>query len=390
MRLGTLIGFLAIVIALYILWRIKQVLLLAFAAVVFATAMNQLVKLLEKKLKLERKVAIAIAVTGVLIFIIGFVALVIPPFIDQFQQLVTLVPLGLEQLSSWNEWLRNLLPDNLIEEVRGLESLTQNIQSYMDRFIGNFFDLFSSTLGVVLNSLLVIVVTIMLLSNPTPYKQMFLLMFPAFYRQRVQTIVKKCESNLGGWAIGILFNMAVIAIMSGIGLLILGVRLPLANSLLAGMLTFIPNLGPVLSVVPPAAMALLDAPWKALAVVILYVVIQQVESNVLTPIVMQKQVSLLPAVTLLSQVAFAVFFGLLGLFLALPITVVAQVWLKEVLVKDILDRWQIEDDINRFNTRKVGVKNREPNQRAFTAVSLTLPAPYKQMFLLMFPAFYRQ
>jgi len=355
-RLGTLIGFLAIVIALYILWRIKQVLLLAFAAVVFATAMNQLVKLLEKKLKLERKVAIAISVTGVLIFIIGFVALVIPPFIDQFQQLVTLVPLGLEQLSSWNEWLRNLLPDNLIEEVRGLESLTQNIQSYMDRFIGNFFDLFSSTLGVVLNSLLVIVVTIMLLSNPTPYKQMFLLMFPAFYRQRVQMIVKKCESNLGGWAIGILFNMAVIAIMSGIGLLILGVRLPLANSLLAGMLTFIPNLGPVLSVVPPAAMALLDAPWKALAVVILYVVIQQVESNVLTPIVMQKQVSLLPAITLLSQVAFAVFFGLLGLFLALPITVVAQVWLKEVLVKDILDRWQIEDDINRFNARKVGVK----------------------------------
>ncbi|MEL7418365.1 MAG: AI-2E family transporter, partial [Cyanobacteria bacterium J06555_3] len=254
------------------------------------------------------------------------------------------------------EWLRNLLPDNLIDEVRGLESLTQNIQSYMDQFIGNFFDLFSSTLGVVLNSLLVIVVTIMLLSNPTPYKQIFLLMFPAFYRQRVQTIVKKCESNLGGWAIGILFNMAVIAIMSGIGLLILGVRLPLANSLLAGMLTFIPNLGPVLSVVPPAAMALLDAPWKALAVVILYVVIQQVESNVLTPIVMQKQVSLLPAITLLSQVAFAVFFGLLGLFLALPITVVAQVWLKEVLVKDILDRWQIEDDINRFNTRKVGVK----------------------------------
>ena len=356
MRLGTLIGFLAIVIALYILWRIKQVLLLAFAAVVFATAMNQLVKLLEKKLKLERKVAIAIAVTGVLIFIIGFVALVIPPFIDQFQQLVTLVPLGLEQLSSWNEWLRNLLPDNLIDEVRGLESLTQNIQSYMDQFIGNFFDLFSSTLGVVLNSLLVIVVTIMLLSNPTPYKQIFLLMFPAFYRQRVQTIVKKCESNLGGWAIGILFNMAVIAIMSGIGLLILGVRLPLANSLLAGMLTFIPNLGPVLSVVPPAAMALLDAHWKALAVVILYVVIQQVESNVLTPIVMQKQVSLLPAITLLSQVAFAVFFGLLGLFLALPITVVAQVWLKEVLVKDILDRWQIEDGINRFNARKVGVK----------------------------------
>ena len=359
MRLGTLIGFLAILIALYILWRIKQVLLLAFAAVVFATAINQLVRFLQNKLSLKRQTAIAIAVTGVLTFIIGFIALVIPPFIDQFQQLITLIPVGLEQLSNWNEWLSNLLPNNLIEDVRGLETLTQNLQSIMDKFIGNFFDLFSSTLGVVLNSLLVIVVTIMLLSNPTPYRQMFLLMFPAFYRQRVQKIIKKCEHNLGGWAIGILFNMAVIAIMSGIGLLLLGVRLPLANSLLAGMLTFIPNLGPVLSVVPPAAMALLDAPWKALAVVLLYIIIQQIESNVLTPIVMQRQVSLLPAITLLSQVAFAVFFGVLGLFLALPITVVAQVWLKEVLVKDILDRWQIENDRNRFNSRKLNLKKQK-------------------------------
>lgn len=362
-RLGTLIGFLAIIIALYILWRIKQVLLLAFAAVVFATAINQLVRLLQKKFQFKRKIAIAIAVTGVLTFIIGFIALIIPPFIDQFQQLVKLVPQGFEQLSSLNERLHNILPNSLFQEVQGLESLTQNLQSFVDQFISNFFDLFSSTLGLFLNSLLVIVVTIMLLSNPTPYKQMFLVMFPAFYRQRVQIILKKCEKNLGGWAIGILFNMAVIAILSGIGLLLLGVKLPLANSLLAGMLTFIPNLGPVLSVIPPAAMALLDAPWKALAVVILYIGIQQVESNILTPIVMQKQVSLLPAVTLLSQVAFAVFFGILGLFLALPITVVAQVWLKEVLVKDILDRWQIEHEINQFNTRKLRAKKQQLKQQ---------------------------
>ena len=358
MRLGTLIGFLAIVTSLYILWRIKQVLLLAFAAVVFATAINQLVKILQQKFKLNRKMAIAIAVTGILTFIIGFIALVIPPFIDQFQQLIDLVPVGLEQINSWNRGLRNLLPNNLLNEARGLDSLTQNLQSLLDRLIGNFFDVFSSTLGVFINSLLVIVVTIMLLSNPTPYRQIFFLMFPAFYRQRVRMILKKCEKNLGGWAIGILFNMAVIAILSGIGLLILGVRLPLANSLLAGILTFIPTLGPILSVVPPAAMALLDAPWKALAVIILYIVIQQVESNILTPIVMEKQVHLLPAVTLLSQIAFAVFFGILGLFLALPITVVAQVWLKEVLVKDVLDRWQIDNDVNRFNSRKLGMKKK--------------------------------
>lgn len=352
MNLGTLVGFLAIIIALYILWRIKQVLLLAFAAVVFATAINQIVKKLQKNFGLSRTAAIVISVTGVLGFLVGFIALVIPPFIDQFEELVTLVPQGLEQFSTWNQWVQNLLPAELIDDVRGLESLTQNLRTWAGGLVGNFFNLFSSTLGIVLNSLLVTVLTIMLLVSPTPYRQTFLLLFPAFYRRKIQIVLQKCEKNLGGWAIGILFNMGVITLLSGIGLWALGVRLPLANSLLAGLLTFIPNIGPVLSVVPPAALALLDAPWKAAAVVILYVVIQQVESNILTPVVMKKQVSLLPAITLLSQVAFAVFFGILGLFLALPITVVAQVWLKEILVKDVLDRWGMSSKGNSIAAKK--------------------------------------
>jgi predicted PurR-regulated permease PerM len=361
MRLGTLVGFLTIIIALYVLWQIKQVLLLAFAAVVFATAINQLVKFIQQKSKLNRQTAIAIAVCAILTFIIGFIALVIPPFIEQFQELITLVPTALEQLSDWNQSLSNILPTSFIKEIRGLESLGQNFQSWIDTLLSNFLDLFSSTLSVFINFLLVVVVTIMLLAKPTPYKQTFLLIFPAFYRPRVQIILKKCEKSLAGWSIGILFSMAVIAILSGIGLLALGIRLPLANSLLAGILTFIPNLGAILSVIPPAAMALLDAPWKALAVIILYILIQQVETNILTPIVMQKQVSLLPAISLLAQVAFSVFFGILGLFLALPITVVAQVWLKEILVKDILDRWQPKQDFaNRgYNPRSSKDKRKE-------------------------------
>ena len=134
--------------------------------------------------------------------------------------------------------------------------------------------------------------------------------------------------------------MTVITCFSGIGLWILGVRLPLTNALLAGLLTFIPNLGPTISVIPPTVLALIDAPWKAVAVIILYIVIQQVEGTILTPLVMQKQVSLLPAITILSQIAFAAFFGIFGLFLALPIIVVAMVWLKRSLIEDFLNQWQ--------------------------------------------------
>lgn len=137
--------------------------------------------------------------------------------------------------------------------------------------------------------------------------------------------------------------MFVIGSLSGLGLLVLGIPLPLANGIFAGLLTFIPNIGPALSVVPPMAIALLDAPWKSILVLVLYFVVQQIETNLLTPFVMAQQVSLLPAITLLSQVFFATFFGFLGLLLALPLTVVGQVWLQEIVVKDILDRWEDEE-----------------------------------------------
>ncbi|HEY9845441.1 MAG TPA: AI-2E family transporter, partial [Candidatus Caenarcaniphilales bacterium] len=202
--------------------------------------------------------------------------------------------------------------------------------------------LFSNFFAIVLNLLLVLILTIMLLGNPSPYRQGFVKLFPAFYRRRIDEILSECDVALGGWLAGILFNMAVITVLSGLGLLFLQVPLALVNALLAGLLTFIPNVGPTLSVIPPVAIALLDAPWKAIAVLILYILIQQIESNILTPTVMQKQVSLLPAVTLVSQVIFAIFFGFLGLILALPLLVVARVWLREILIKDVLDNWHLE------------------------------------------------
>jgi predicted PurR-regulated permease PerM len=156
----------------------------------------------------------------------------------------------------------------------------------------------------------------------------------------VDGILDKCEIALGGWVIGVTINMSVIALLSLTALLILGIPLAGAQAVLAGMLTFIPNIGPTLSVIPPIAIALLESPLKSVFVLIAYIVIQQIESNLLTPLVMAQQVSVLPALVLTCQVFFAQFFGFLGLLLSLPLTVVGQVWIKEVLVTDILDEWQ--------------------------------------------------
>jgi predicted PurR-regulated permease PerM len=288
---------------------------------------------------MKRGFAVLLSVFLLLGILVGFFLLIVPPFVDQFQQLSNLVPKGIDRLSTWVEELQARISPQLMEHLPSIDQLVQQLQPIANRLLGGGFSFVSNSLNVVVNLLLVIILTLMLLADPTPYRKSFIRLFPSFYRHRVEEILNECDVALRGWVIGILFNMFVIASFSFVGLLVLRVPLALAQAALAGIFTFIPNIGPALSVIPPMAIALLDAPWKAIAVLILYIVIQQVESNLLTPFVMAQQVSLLPAVTLMSQVFFATFFGFFGLFLALPLTVVGQVWLKEVIIKDILDQW---------------------------------------------------
>ena len=339
MSLGRWIGLLAFIVSVYILWEIRQVVLLIFAAVVLANALNILVKRFHQS-GMKRAFAVLLAIFLLIAVFVGFFLVIVPPFASQFQELSELVPKGIQRFSSWFEILQTRISPQLKEYIPDVDQLIQQLQPLANRLLGGGFTFFSSSLGFLGQFLLVLILTLMLLADPTPYRKSFVRLFPSFYRYRVEDILDQCKVALQGWLIGILFNMFVIASLSFVGLLILRVPLALAQAALAGILTFIPNIGPALSVIPPIAIALLETPWKALAVLILYVLIQQVESNLLTPYVMAQQVSLLPAVTLLAQVFFATFFGFLGLLLALPLTVVAQVWLKEVVIKDILDQWQ--------------------------------------------------
>ncbi|WP_298916655.1 AI-2E family transporter [uncultured Nostoc sp.] len=338
MKLGQWIGLIAIVLSLYILWQIREVLLLVFAAVVLATTLNRLAKRFQRS-GMKRGFAVLLSVAIFFAGIVGFFWLIVPPFAQQFQELTYRVPQGFGRFNSWLDGLRTRIPTELIPYIPDLNSLIQQAQPIANRVLGNSFAFVSGSLEIVLKVLLVLVLTGMTLANPVAYRKVFVRLFPSFYRRRVEGILDQCEVSLGGWVIGALIAMGVVGLMSVIGLSILGVKAALALGVLAGFLNLIPNLGPTLSVVPAMAIALLDEPWKAVAVLILYFFIQQIESNFITPIVMAHQVSLLPAVTLISQLFFVTFFGFLGLFLALPLTVVAKIWVQEVLIKDVLDQW---------------------------------------------------
>jgi predicted PurR-regulated permease PerM len=335
-KFGQWISLIVLLICLYVFWQIRNLALLTFAAVIFGIVLNRMVRFLQQWTA-SRTTAVAAAV-GVMFLTVGiFGAIIVPPFIQQLRELIDLAPQVTDQLQQWLQGLESIGPISL-ENFQAVDSISNQLRNFnWEMVVNRFFTLFSNTLSLTLNLLLVIVITIMMLLNPKPYRRLFVKAFPSSIRRQVDHVLDDCEEAIAGWFIGILFNMGVIALLSTVGLWILGVPLALANGLLAGLLAFIPNMGPVLSVIPPTAIALLDAPWKAIAVGVLYIIIQQLESNVLTPLVMKKQVSLLPAVTLLSQVVFAIFFGFLGLLLALPLTLTIQQWLNEFWVRGFAD-----------------------------------------------------
>jgi predicted PurR-regulated permease PerM len=332
------LGLIALVVSLYILWQIRQVVLLLFAAVILATILNRVVRRLQRA-HIKKGIAIAITTVALVGLIVGFFALIVPRLVEQLQQLINILPQVSQRLRTWVEWIQSVTPGSVLERFRGFENLTQQLQTWISQLIGNFFVFLNNSLGAVLGILLFLVLTIMLLVNPSQYRRIFILGFPAFYRRRIDEILSECETSLVGWIKGTLITMIAIAILSFIGLSILGVPLPFVNAALAGLLEFIPNVGPTLSVIPPTLLALLDAPWKAGATILLYVAIQQIESLVLVPLIMKQEVNLLPVFTILAVVVFASLFGFLGLFLAIPLLIVLQIWIKEILVKDILNKW---------------------------------------------------
>jgi predicted PurR-regulated permease PerM len=339
MNLGRWLGLSGLIISCYILWEIRQILLLVFTAVIFATALNRLVKYLEK-FNIRRNLGIVITVITIILLSLLFGWLVVPPFIDQFQKLLGLLPNVWERLrsslillsekQSRFDWLP--LPPSLTELLTQLQPLFTEIFT-------NFFTVFSNSFTIILQFIFVAALTILMVINPQKYRSLFLKLFPSFYRKRGDEILTLSETALGNWLTGITINCLFIGILSGLGLWLLQVKLVLVHALLAGLLNFIPNVGPASSVIFPLMVALLDEHWKIWAILIWYFIIQNIESYWLTPTVMAKQVSLLPAVTLVAQIFFARSFGILGLLLALPLAVVTKTWIEEILFKDILDPW---------------------------------------------------
>ena len=334
-----------------ILWSLRQWLLLLFAAIVLALALCSLVEAVQRGFPMRRSLALLASVCGLGLVLAVLLVVLVPPFVDEFALLLeklpqaaqTLLELALNGLDQVSDVLYGVdaMPD-LDQLGRGSPSilpdsstLASGVGSGLIGLIGLAGNLGSAGLSL----LFVVAAAVMVAVQPQAYRQVAIQLVPSFYRRRANQILTLCGEALNSWMVGVGISSLAVFLLCWITLSLLGVKLVLANALLAGVLNLIPNVGPTMSTVFPMAVALLDAPWKAAAVLGAYVVIQNLESYVITPSVMHHQVKLLPGLTLAAQVLFTVMFGPLGLLMALPLAVVMQVLIAEVLIKDVLNRW---------------------------------------------------
>jgi predicted PurR-regulated permease PerM len=312
-----------------LLWAESGIFLLAFGAVLFAIFIRGLSAPLSRALKLPffvSVIAVILAIGGILY--LSF-SLLTPHVAAQANELGQKLPDALAHI-------RNRIQENPL----GREILRQ-MPSFRDLLGGGTLlaeakGIFSITFGVVIDAFIFFFVSLYLSFDPRVYIKGFLRLVPPEKRQRAAHIFNALAVTLHRWLAGRLLGMALVGLLTGIGLKLVGIPLALTLGLFAALLTFIPYLGAIMSAVPAVLLALLDNPIKVVYVIGLYLLIHTFEAYFVSPMIQQHQVLLPPVIIIIAQILLGVYAGLLGLILATPLTAAAVVIIKMLYIEDVL------------------------------------------------------
>ena len=317
---------------LFLTWKIFHLLLLLFASILFAVFLLGLGRKIASATPIPEKGAVWIVIVlffgllfGINYFIGGQLAAEFSQLSQSLQSAVSDLRNSLNNNSLWNKISKQIPPINEILQPK---------QSYIQKAFG----VFSTTIGILADILVFIALALFIATSPKLYVKGILLLVPKSKTKRADEILDKLSNTLFNWLAGRLLDMLVLGILTAIGLWIIGVPLAITLGLLTAILSFIPNIGPFLAVIPPALVAFTIDPQKVLYVIILFIVIQLLESYFLTPYIQKRAVSIAPVLLLMAQLIMAFLAGLLGLLLATPIAAVILVLVRNLYVKDVLGK----------------------------------------------------
>jgi predicted PurR-regulated permease PerM len=326
-----------------LLWRWLDVLLLAFGAVIVAVILRALADPIGRYARLNERVSLLVAVLVFLGLLVGGLWLFGSTIADQLYQLGQALP------SAWAKIKPQLagLPfgPQLLATVSGFETgaspdqatpLSEGVIAQIRGALVQLGGFARSTLGVVADILVVVIAGVYLAAEPEVYRNGVLMLLPEAARAEVRAAVAESGRALRLWLFSTLCSMVFVGVLTGIGAAILGLPAPAALGLIAGIAQFVPIVGPMSSILPGALVAIGFGPQTLVWTLIVYISIQQVESNIFTPLVQRRTVKLPPALTLFSLIAMALLFGPLGVVFATPLTVVAFVMVRRLYIRDVI------------------------------------------------------
>lgn len=321
----TIIKTAAVLIAIFLLYLVKDILFVLLAALILSSAMYPWVDGLQRK-KIPRAVTLLFFYSALLLIIGGSVYLVIPPIINETAELAWSLPQHLEQsrgaigslFGGHEAWLPSL--QNL---------LTGFVQSF-ENGNGGIFAAVAGIFGGLASLLLILVIAFYLTAEENSLKNLIGEWLPTKRRSQVFATIDRAQLKIGYWFSGQLFLCFIIFCLTFISLTIMGVKYALVLAIIAGVAEAIPYLGPIIAAVPGILLAFVQSPLLALFVAIIYIIIQQIENNILVPMVMRQAVGLNPITSILALLIGFKLGGFMGAILAIPTATAAGVIIRDL------------------------------------------------------------
>lgn len=301
--------------SLWVIYQIKDVLILLFVAVILMSALSPLVDNLTKY-KIPKTLSIIVVYIGILSFFILLISLIVAPLVSQTANLINILPHAFAQISP------NFgIDPSLIQ--RELANLSRNAASVLFAIFSNLITLISLA-----------VLTFYLLIDKDRLHRLIVQLFPE-HIEKSKSLIAKIEEKLGAWFRGQVILSLIIGTVCYILLFSLGVPYALPLAILAGLMEVVPVIGPIISAIPAILIAFITAPVLAIFTALGYFFIQQAENSFIVPQVMKKTVGLNPLIVIIAIAIGGRLLGIPGALLAVPITAVIQILAKELLNIDL-------------------------------------------------------
>jgi predicted PurR-regulated permease PerM len=317
----------ALVAAGLLVHELASLLLIILITVILALPLSALATRLQRH-RIPRGVGAALGIVGGILVLAALVALVIPQLLKQGDELVDQLP-------------------SIIPGANG-EKAQDFLQGYIDqpsKLIGPLANVGVSVAGAIGTVVLVLITAFFMAVRPRPLVDSMLRLFPPQRRDHALHVLDRLRGAWIGWLQGVGIDMLISGVLLYVALSLVGLDFALLFAVLGALLVVIPYFGAVLGALPPVLFALTESPEKAIVVLIAYLIVQQIEGNVIVPLVMSNRLKLHPAAIAIGVLVVGQLFGVIGLFVAVPLVAAAVILVDELWVRQVEAAEEVEVDV---------------------------------------------